>query len=372
MKIAIITWCNYHNYGTYLQAYALQAFLRKYNHEVSILDDYQYSVKLPSFVKTKILIKKLIKQVFFHSSLTDDKLDRSSDALYELFKQKYLQIDSDVRQLEQLDGHYDAYICGSDQIWNPCVFDRVGHEFYFASFGKKPKIAYAPSIGVKEIPNEYKEHFSKLISDFAFLSTREKNASEILKDLSGRCVETVVDPTLLLSRQDWYQLVSPSEKTLPYIFVYLLTYNQTYIDRVYEYSERYNLKIRMVKPCGINIPIAGVEAAGPLEFLKLISNASVVMTDSFHAVLFSIIYKKQFVVFKRFKDTNRSSQNSRIENLLSMIKRQNCFVDEDTLSKIGEVKKFDFDEIDKKLAPYVNKSKDYLLNALNVVSNERS
>lgn len=372
MKIAIITWCNYHNYGTYLQAYALQTFLRKYNYEVCILDDYQYSVKLPSFVKTKILIKKLIKLVFFHSSLKDDKLDRSSDALYELFKQKFLNIDSNVKQLEQLDGHYDAYVCGSDQIWNPGGFERVGHEFYFASFGNKPKIAYAPSIGVKEIPNKDKEHFSKLISDFAFLSTREQYASNVLKELCGKSIETVVDPTLLLSRQDWYQLVPPCERAQPYIFVYLLTYNQAYIDRVYEYSARYNLKIRMVKPCGINIPIAGVEPAGPLEFLRLISNASVVMTDSFHAVLFSIIYRKQFVVFKRFKDTNKASQNSRIENLLSMIKRLDCFIDEDKLRQVDEVKNFDFDEIDKNLAPFVNMSKDYLLNALNVVSNERS
>ena len=372
MKLAIITWCNYHNFGTYLQAYALQTFLRKNNYDVKILDDYTYSVKQPIFIITKILVKKFVKQLFFHSYLKDDKLDHSSGKLFEQFKTKFLQVDSNIEQLGKLDERYDAYVCGSDQIWNPGGFVRKDNDFYFASFGNNPKIAYAPSIGVKEIPSQYKEHFSKLIFDFAFLSTREQNAAEVLNDLCGKTVETVVDPTLLLSREEWFHLVEPCEKTQPYIFVYLLSYNQVYIDCVYEYSAKHNLNVRMVKPCGVKIPIEGIESAGPLEFLQLIADASVVMTDSFHAVLFSIIYRKHFIVFKRFKDTNKASQNSRIENLLSMIKRPDCFIGEDKLHQVDEVESLEFDDIDKELSPFIDKSKAYLLNALKVVNNERS
>lgn len=372
MKLAIITWCNYHNFGTYLQAYALQTFLKKNGFTVNILDDYQYSVKQPFFVAFKIAIKNFIKRLFFQSHLKDDKLDALSGKLYESFKQIFLKVDSNVKPLNKIDERYDAYVCGSDQIWNPGGFIRKGNDFYFASFANKTKVAYAPSIGVKEIPKEYKEHYSKLISDFAFLSTREQSASELLRNLCGKVVETVVDPTLLMRREDWFQLVAPAKVAQSYIFVYLLTYNQSYIERIYEYSGKHNLKVRIVKPCGVKIPIEGVEPAGPLEFIKLISEASIVMTDSFHAVLFSLIYRKQFVVFKRFKDTNKASQNSRIENLLSRINLLDSFIDESNLNQLAGEYKFDFDDIDKNLAPFIDKSKDYLLNALRIIKNERS
>lgn len=373
MKLAIITWCNYHNFGTFLQVYALQTFLKNNGYDAKIIDDYKFSVKQPFLIEIKIFLKKFIKQIYFHFRLKNDNMDKISVALYDLFKQKYLDVDYDVKSLQKLNKRYESYICGSDQIWNPGGFARKDNDFYFASFTKSPKIAYAPSIGVKEIPDEYKKHFTQLISDFSFLSMREHTAAKVLMDICGKTIETVVDPTLLLDRQDWYKLVDICTNNQKYVFVYFLTYNQAYINQAREYANKHGLKLRIVKPCGVKMPVGEMESAGPIEFLRLISEASFVMTDSFHAVIFSIIYKKQFVVFKRFKDTDKDSQNSRIENFLSMIKLPERLIGKENLQQINNnIHNINFDEVDMKLNNFISNSKNYLLSALKAIGNGRS
>lgn len=367
MKLAIITWCNYHNFGTFLQAYALQAYLKTLGYEATIIDDYEFSVKRSLWVYFKFSGKTIIKKLFFHSKWQIEKIDKESDALYDIFKRKHLIVDSDIKPLQKLNDRYAAFICGSDQIWNPGGFIRDGNDFYFASFASRPKMAYAPSIGVKEIPQEHREKFSQLISDFSFLSTRERIAAKVLTDLSNKRVETVVDPTLLLYRQDWYRLAdvyTPSDK---YVFVYLLTYNRVYIDKVKEYANKHNLKFRIVKPCGVNIPVNEIESAGPMEFLKIIAGASYVMTDSFHAAIFSLIYRKQFVVFRRFRETDTLSQNSRVEYLLNMLDLYERLIDEENLNNIYGLQIIDFKIVDVKLNNYIIHSKDYLQNALKAI-----
>lgn len=367
MKLAIITWCNYHNFGTFLQAYALQTFLKGLGYEVTIIDDYEFSVKRHLWACFKFSVKTIVKKLFFHSKWQIEKIDKESDVLYDVFKRKYLIVDFDIIPLQKLNDRYSAFICGSDQIWNPGGFLRDGNDFYFASFASKPKIAYAPSLGVKEIPLEHRVRFSQLISDFSFLSTRERIAAKVLTDISNKRVDTVVDPTLLLDRQDWYRLVDVYISSEKYIFVYLLTYNQVYFEKAKEYANKYNLKLRIVKPCGVNIPIDEIESAGPMEFLKMIAGASYVMTDSFHAAIFSLIYRKQFVVFKRFRETNTLSQNSRLEYLLNMADLYERLIDEENLNNIYSLQIIDFKIVDVKLNNYITHSRDYLQNALKTI-----
>lgn len=372
MKVAIITWCCYYNFGTYLQAYALQMFLKKNGYDVKIINDYQYSLEQPLSVKMKSFLKDIVKNTIFRKRYAYQKIDKCSLRQYQFFKEKYLSVDYQVDSLSEINLRYDIFVCGSDQIWNPGGFKREGNDFYFAFFADKPKVAYAPSIGVKSIPAECKAHFRELISNFSFLSVREKSASNVLAELCDKNIETVLDPTLLLDREYWLDLVKATHSSEDYLFLYLLTYNPTYIEAAYNYAAAHHLKIRIVKPCGVDLKIKNVESAGPLEFLNLIAAASYVMTDSFHAAIFSIHYQKDFVVFKRFKDTDSNSQNSRVENLLQTSGLSNRLLGENNLARLSELTSIDYHEVDKRLLKEKLHSQRYLLNALETVRNERS
>lgn len=372
MKIGIVTWCCYHNFGTFLQAYALQCYLQQNGFDVKILNDYKYSVKQPYSVKIKSSIKEIIKKVFFPRLYKPLKLDKISDALYDSFKVKYLSVDYLVDCLLDVNQRYDVFVCGSDQIWNPGGFKRKGNDFYFASFASKPKIAYAPSLGLKSIPSECKEYFSQLISDFAFLSVREHSASLALGDICKRPIDVVVDPTLLVDRIVWQQLVGNEFNSEKYIFLYLLTNNEVYISAAYDYAQRHGLKVKVVKACGVDLGIEEAKPAGPLEFLHLLAGASYVMTDSFHAAIFSLVYRKAFVVFKRFKETDDANQNSRVENLLNKLGLIDRLLDEKHLQTIDRLEEVDFNKVDKMLSREIQHSREYLIKALKVVQNERS
>lgn len=372
MKVAIITWCSYYNFGTYLQAYALQTFLQRNGYDAKIINDYHYSAEQPLSVEIKSFLKNIIKKIFFPQRATLQKKDKLSVQKYNSFKKTYLSVDYRVEPLSGLNLRYDVFVCGSDQIWNPGGFGRKGNDFYFASFASKPKIAYAPSIGVKKIPDECKEHFAELISDFSFLSVREKVASKILSDICNKKVDTVLDPTLLLDREIWLNLIDETSSDEDYLFLYLLTYNPMYIDAACAFAKSHHLKIRVVKSIGVDLKIDNAEPAGPLEFLEMIAGASWVMTDSFHAAIFSIHYKKNFVVFKRFKESDVTSQNSRVENLLLTAGLENRLVGEDSLPRLAELAEIDFQDVDKRLQEEKLYSQKYLLNALESVKDERS
>ena len=134
----------------------------------------------------------------------------------------------------------------------------------------------------------------------------------------------------------------------------------------------HNLKVRVVKACGVNLHIDEAEPAGPLEFLNMIAGASYVMTDSFHAAIFSMIYNKAFVVFKRFKDNDVASQNSRVENLLGKVGIKERLIDENHLEFIDALTDIDFGQVDHLIKREIQDSQQYLINALKIVQNERS
>ena len=134
----------------------------------------------------------------------------------------------------------------------------------------------------------------------------------------------------------------------------------------------HNLKVRVVKACGVNLHIDEAEPDGPLEFLNMIAGASYVMTDSFHAAIFSMIYNKAFVVFKRFKDNDVASQNSRVENLLGKVGLKERLIDEHHLGFIDALTDIDFGLVDLLIKREVQDSQQYLINTLKTVQNERS
>lgn len=371
MIIAIITWCTYTNLGTYLQAYALQRYLKDKDYEVHLLDD---SRIIPVSHSIRDRIKSSLKKFIIFLKRPSYRLlfkeDKESSKLYKSFREKYLDIDKDIFPLDKLDNKYDLYICGSDQIWNPGGFETDKNKgYYFANFTTKKKIAYAPSIGVSRIPEEYELHYIHLLKGFSHLSAREEDGVKELSRISNKEVANVVDPTILLSKEQWINLIVHSgyENNMEcsdYIILYLLTYNEDYVRFAESYAKRKNRELRIIHSICVDFKGKNTEAAGPIQFLSLIRNASYVMTDSFHGTIFSLIFEKQFITFKRFKDNDKKGQNSRIVNLLGKVNLQNRLLDENQLTTFHKFGKVDYTMVNKELNTLIQYSKDYLDNAI--------
>ena len=369
MQVAIITWCTYTNFGTYLQAYALQNYISSLGYEVKILDDSSI-IPIPKTLKYRFLhpIKDRIKSLLKPSFRKLNQQDIRSKGLYKSFRDDYLVLDKYIHPLQDLDKKYDIYVCGSDQIWSPIGFDTdENKDFYFASFSKNRKIAYAPSIGVSKIPEEYKNHYRKLLSSFSSLSSRENNGVNELAHITNKSVEHVVDPTLLLSKEQWADLlvkdVGNGLTTERYVLLYLLTYNLSYIQEAIAFAKRNNLELKVIHSIGVSMDDLRTEDAGPIEFIKLIKNASFIFTDSFHGTIFSIIFEKQFITFKRFKDEDKNSQNSRVYDLLNQLDLTDRLKGEEMYVQ-DKYNSIDYVKVNTTLESFIQSSKNYLVKAL--------
>jgi hypothetical protein len=368
MRIAIITWCTYNNFGTYLQAYALQQYLKSMGFEVGLLDDSKFIEIRKSYLHRFVSrIKSELKKIIKPSLKKTEQLDNISIRLFSEFRNKYLIIDKNVIPLSGVSNRYDLFICGSDQIWNPGGFaDHNNKDFFFANFTHKKKISYAPSLGVMTIPKEYKRHFAELISDFSSLSVREKTSIKPLEELTNKKIICVVDPTFLLTSREWNQLIEGIniERRENYVLLYLLSYNIDYLEYAKAFASKFHLNIKIIQSIGVDFKEDKTEPAGPLEFLHLIKNADYVFTDSFHAIIFSIIFEKQFLAFKRFSDNDILSQNTRVNDLLEICGLKNRFIGSKQLSDINNLKIIDFKSLKKDIETMILASKEYLIKAI--------
>ena len=226
-------------------------------------------------------------------------------------------ISYDDKTVKKCNSKYRLFICGSDQIWAPNVFDPI----YFLSFVdyEKPKIAYAPSIGLDRIPKELEVDYCNLLRRFDCLSVREEKGAELIKNICGLNAKVVLDPTLLLEDKEWLKLSVDPKIEGDYIFAYFLGDNKTHRDSVKWLADRLNCKIVSISQYDLDREMTDyvVKYAGPREFLGYIKNAKIIVTDSFHGTVFSIIFRKNFYVFERFSNTDKICQNSRIYNILN-------------------------------------------------------
>ena len=245
---------------------------------------------------------------------------------FERFRKQYLHLTSKV--FYSVDDVYDdtlnfdLYLAGSDQIWNPTFYGCCNPVYYLSFVDKNErKGSYASSIGLSVMPKQYIEDFKRYIDQLDFVSVREKQGSEIIKDLTGKSVEVVLDPTFLLRPVDYERLettisVDPGN----YIFCYLFSDFEYFAD-VKEYAKKI-LGLRIVSfPYTVRELASDDEKifdATPADFVKMIKNAALVITDSFHATALSINHKTPFLTLVRQLDSDTKNMNSRIYSLLEM------------------------------------------------------
>lgn len=370
-KIAIMTWLYNGNYGTVLQAYALHTFVKNAGYDVENIN-YKSSLKtkLKNWIVNKnspaLFVGKFKEKFSKTDSVANEKRNENfSDFLKSNIK--LTELASSPDELLKFGNNYDAFICGSDQIWSPYLMNPP----YFLSFvpDNKPKIAYAPSFGVTSTYAKKEKMICDFVKRFDYVSVREKQGSDFLKRITGRDYPVMVDPTMLLERKDWEKCIGDRIEKEKYIFCYMLTYNQKYVNAVKEYADKNKLKVILIKKdIGFeNTGFTIVEDAGPQQWLNYIKYAENVFTDSFHGAIFSIIYHKELVLFKRFSDKSGASQNSRIYTLTEMLNIKDRIVDEASLDKIGNMSAVDFEKTDCIMQTNAKKSGDWLLDALEKV-----
>lgn len=351
----IVTWITYHNYGSFLQAYALQQILKRLGYKNRIIRD-----RVPASQPVPVSIRGRLRAWKARFKQT---MNRSfgSDQMYRRFAQKYLSIDTES-DAGILNLKYSTIVCGSDQIWSPYL---KFEPFYYLDFYQGRKIAYAPSVGTRTWNQEYLDNIGPLIRQFHALSVRELESAEALGKALNLKIKTVLDPTLLLSGAEWKEMLLRKDKRPGgYIICYFLTPNAWYLDYVKDYAVRQNKSVRIFDNQPEYRDWAESVQAGPQEFLSYINAADEVFTDSFHATIFSILFHKKFTTFKRFEDGGEKDQNLRLYNLFALIGLHDYFIGRDDLALVDQLPMPDYESIDSRLADLRSASISYLKNAL--------
>lgn len=358
MKAAIVTFhCSY-NFGSALQAYALQRVIEKCGHE-SVIVDYRSR----DFNQYKLIGLGKPKTILRYAHTYRKNLGRKRS--FEDFWSKYFHLTTakytyaHEERLSGLASEYDCFVCGSDQIWNlDCTHGVV--EPYFLSFaGGKRRVAYAPSLAHTSFrPENFdKGKVAGLLSAFDCLSVREEATLPLFQPLVDKRIDVVLDPTLLLDSADYSTMVEKcSVQGDEYIFVYLLRKCPELIESAKAIAEATGRRVVYVSDADLPIPGSkNLYGIGPEGFVSLIANASLVLTNSFHASVFSILFHKPFRVFA----TDESG--SRMRGLLGELDLGSRCVAEVDASPVPEA---DWDDVQKRLDAMRRHSLDYLKKAL--------
>jgi len=329
-KIGIITLNGYFNYGNRLQNFALQEILKSYNFEVETL-----WIKRSQTKKRENVLKRFLK-VFLKpvnvaqrtkKILFPDKNKAKRIKRFKEFSNQYINesnyIISEQNLHEDILNTFDFFVTGSDQVWNP--FYIKGSSLFFLTFAPiEKRISYAASFGVSEIPKEHVENYKKWLSEMENISVREQDGVDIVKRLTNRNVPELIDPTLLISREDWLTITKEA-KNKPKKEI-LLTYFLGKIPKstqkiINKYKREYKLTIVNLA----NPKYKKHYLTDPAEFLDYIYSARLFFTDSFHGALFSILFETPFIVTNRKSKT--PSMNSRIETLLTKFNLKSRHID---------------------------------------------
>ena len=370
-KTAIITFHNSDNCGSMLQALALQNKLEEYtNTEVSIIDfSNEGQQELYSIYEKPTSIKKIVKNIMFtpvYGKLKKQKEDyRKFTEYFNLTNEEYHQ----NSELEELNGKYDYFVCGSDQVWNVKCPDA--DDAYFLNFAHEGvKIAYAPSLGGANLADvaDDPEKYVDLMNDIKYISIREANGKKWLEQMLNREVPMILDPTLLLSKDEWlkYEL---KDRVIngDYIFYYAFHYSKEQNEIVKSISKKLGMPVITmdIKRWVLKgVSAYGVKLSpkfGPAAFLNLMNNASMVLTRSFHGVAFSTIFEKKFWMLGKLTNPNGDDRAASILNQLGLTDRMVSL--DEISSGLDLDQKIDYTKVKEKLVSLQKNSIDFIKKA---------
>lgn len=357
MKIGILTFHASHNYGSMLQAYALQRFLKDHGHEPEFINFRSKVQKLMYAHPFDFRYKYKIKETIYNALHTPQVLwpRYKRWVKHEKFLKQHLSLSQEYNteeEIKQCADKYDLIIVGSDQIWNTNALDFS--TAYFADFSNTKKISYAASLGSSPERCD-KILFKKYLPLFSSISVREERSKDFLSNECGiKNIDVVLDPVLLHDKSTYEIFIDKKPiVTGDYIFYYTPKGYGDNIRNVCELGQKLGLKVITDKyyPNAENVTLLTL---GPSEFLNVIRNATVVCGQSFHLAAFSILFHKNYYCTDVHHD-------SRIDNLLQKLRIENRNITKETIDKVEAYTcSIDYDRADELL----ERQRQYSVNKL--------
>lgn len=370
-SIGIITIHKINNYGSVLQAYALQHVCETLGYRTEIIDynfpNAKHRNNTYAAVGNVQSVKepKRIKYVFSSALMRQHKSIAS-------FVHKYLHLSSctynSPEELESMPPHYDVYITGSDQLWSPRYCN--GDPAFMLHFAPDSalKISYAASIGSKSIPEELHPLYKELLGRYRHIGVRESSGVEIVRDVVGKHAKMVLDPTLLLNKDEWNRVASPRRQVKKkYILCYFLNYSFNafpYVDELAAHMQQqtgYEI-VRVARPPH-KLKFKHVRykvGASPEEFLALVRDAEMVLTTSFHGTAFAVNYGKPVLTIVQ----DRNASDSRQVSLMSSLGLESQVLSVMDPFPLKECSVYDVENEQRQLEILRQESRKYLIDAL--------
>ena len=363
-RIAIITYSRAYNFGSALQSYALNNYLTLLGNDVRTIDyTTQSQQQLYTIFESYKDLMSIIRNIhslwhYFHLKLHKKKFDD--------FLLKNVQMTLPVYTSEDfmlLNSQFDYFISGSDQIWNAQCDDFDSN--YMLSFvsDKQKCIAYAPSLGAGANYPQTMKLLREYVKCYKALSSRENASIKIIQDATSRCVESVLDPVFLLDSGQWKAIAGDSPIKGEYILGYFIGDVAGMREFAAQMSRESSCPVVVIWKSirDVKYRFKTYYQAGPEDFISLINGSKYVVTNSFHAVSFSLIFAKSFWAFIPPK-----SHDDRLKSILDLVNLTDRIVDLDKASQINKLSLIDYDSIDKdKLNMMIKSSKQYLKNNIN-------
>lgn len=369
MKVAIITLMGRFNCGNKLQNYAVQAVLNRHGCDACTIayraeaKDESKWIKIKAYAKG-ILYKLGITEKDFYLKYIEKN---PREILFCRFGEKYIKTTKKYflikDKMKKYQSDFDYYSVGSDQVWN---YNGVrNNDFFFLKFAPSHKtFSFSASMGTTNVPPEYIDNFIGGLNHVGSISVREDDARDFILRHTGRESTVLLDPTLLLSKEEWKSVANTPAFKLPerYIATYFLSrITESQRKYIYDYASKNNLPV-------IDMEQTYRNQIGPSEFVYIISNAEFIFTDSFHGTAFSIIFDKRFLAFQR---NYRYDMSSRITTLLSKVRLENRFMNVENneigdgfYSLVEEIKKQDTSHVGEILEAEQNKADAFIKKAL--------
>lgn len=367
-KVGILTYSFSSNPGSVLQAYSLQQ-------NIENLADCEAT--LINFQKTQAG-KPIVGKTVFYKPIKKWSLKKIVEwtarlIVYPIRMKKYEKFFKTYyngyptervfrKDFEKLQNDYDAFVVGSDQVWNRGSWS--GDYTYFLDFVKdsNKKIAYAPSMGQKGIKDSEKDELAKLISDFSAISVREKYSVNTILELTGKKAEFVLDPSLLTDKEEYRKLSKHHKvKKKKYVFAYQREKSDKLLSFAKAFAKAKGLKLITVhnhwRCTNSNIPY---KALGPTEWLSLIDNAEYVVTNSFHGICFSLIFNKEFYV--EYLKNKSVKTNLRIEDVLQQFGLESRKAED--VKDFDNLEKIDYQSVVEAISKRKAMSLEFLKNSL--------
>lgn len=356
MNVGIITFhCSY-NFGSALQSFAMQEAVKLLGHSPTLID--YRSKDFNQYALIPLGHPRAIARFCAHPRVY---LRRRSS--FRSFWKRYFHLSNqysyrDEAALDDLTSKFDCFICGSDQIWNLDCTGGVVEPFFLSFAGDKRRVAYAPSLAHTAFKpqNFNKEYVAGLLSKFDYLSVREEETVTLFQPLVNKTIKAVLDPTLLLTSKDYAEMASKKVLDCDYIFVYLLRKCPELIESAIAMAKTRGMKVVYISQKNFEIPNSvNLFGVGPEEFVSLIAHANLILTNSFHATVFSVLFHKPFRVFA----TDKSG--ARMRELLGNIGLSSRCVDSVCTD---DVIACEWDDVDCRLGYLREHSWSYLREAL--------